>query len=236
MTVEEISSTSESRRGELDRRTAEFNASFEQLLEEKITRENELIHNVALKEKELADSKNAHRNAEEREKTLKEALAQAENDAKLDAEKNRAKVAELGQVIGERERTLRERETELEGLRGDKARLEKDRAEGLARIEGQDQQRLELEALILGLRNDLAGTREEIDGLIREQRFELEAQKEIVDGLRGDLASTEATLAETERDLSEQLEEVRTNLALRGGRTFGRSGPAATAWTPSSRH
>lgn len=215
MTIEEISSTSESRRVELDRRTAEFNASFEQLLEEKITRENELIHNVALKEKELADARNAHKNAEEREKTLKEALAQAENDAKVDAEKNRTKLSELGQVIGERERTLREREADLEGLRGEKARLEKDRADHLAKIGQQEQQRLELEGLILGLRNDLAGTREEIDNLIKEQRFELEAQKEVIDGLRGDLASTEATLAETERDLSEQLDETRTNLALR---------------------
>ena len=215
VTIEDLQRTAEMAQGELDRRTSEFNSSFEQLLEEKVSRENELIHTVAVKEKELADVHSrllrAQRDAEKVKGDLNAAFASAAQTA----ESHRETLQELQGQLEEREGTLASLEQALADTQEQVAELERSGESRDEDIRGQRAQSVELQALILSLRDDLADAREAHDDVVVRHQYELRSYDEIVDGLRSDLDEAEASFAQLETDLKGEVAELTVELQSR---------------------
>lgn len=211
MTIDELVSQLNEVREELERRTNEFNSSFELLLEEKVNRENELIQVVAGKEKDIADLKGDLYNAERTAKTRIEALEESLNDTDQRREKAELDIVSLKGVIGERERAIQGLEHDLEDAAARETALGGVRDQQMTKILAHEERMLRLEDVILELRSDLSTLREENDASTLESAEEIAARDAIIEGLRGDFASAEATFASTEASL-------RTDVASLGSR------------------
>ncbi len=215
VTIEDYQRVADLAQGELDRRTAEFNASFEQLLEEKVTRENELIHTVAIKEKELADLEASLGSTQAEVQRLTEALNSAHATLEETDQAHQTAAAELKSQLDDREGTLASVEQALADTQGRAAELEV-RVEGQDRALNQQQEAIvALETLVLDLRNDLADAREALDDAANAHQFELEAYDEIVTGLQTDLDEAEASFAQLESDLRAECAELTVALSTR---------------------
>lgn len=213
MTIEDLSASQKTTREELDRRTTEFNASFERLLEEKVNRENELIQIVAGKEKDLADVQAslslAQQESEQQSKELGTKIEVLDGELATAS----AKLDELETTLGDREQAIEDLEKDLADARNQIASFEATVASQVDALADREAAHLDLQAKILELRTDLAATRDDIDELVRSQSFEVAARDDLIEGLRADLTTTEANAAQLESDLSDELEETKANLS-----------------------
>lgn len=139
MTIDEITAQLTETRTELDRRTTEFNGSFEMMLEEKVNRENELIQVVAGKEKEVNDLQAAVMRSESNAKTKISALetSLAETDQRREAALS--EVSLLKGIVGQREGAIAGLHSDLdEAAKRERALLET-REQLNAKIAGQEE-------------------------------------------------------------------------------------------------
>ncbi len=212
VTIEDHQRTAEIAQGELDRRTSEFNASFEQLLEEKVSRENELIHTVAVKEKELADVNSRLLRAQREAEKLKGELSAIHTKAEQAAESHRETLNEIQTQLEDRESALASLEQALADTQDQVAELEQAGEDKDRDLRGRSDALLDLQDLILSLRADLADAREALDEATETHNFELQSFDELVNGLKSDLDEAEASFTQLESDLKGEVAELTVEL------------------------
>ena len=218
VTIEDHQRAAQKATTELDRRTTEFNASFEQMLEEKVSRENELINAVAHKEKELSEALEQLGQARLEGERLKTELEHAQASAEAAAEAHRKALAELRAELQERESTLASVEQALADAHDRIAELEVHTSNQESSLGERTEEILELQACVLALRGDLGDARELYDEAVAQHRFELRAHDEIIDGLRGDLDEAEISYAQLEGDLRRTVATLTEELDARAER------------------
>lgn len=194
MTIDELQASQDAARNELDRRTEEFNASFEQLLEDKVTRENELIQVVAGKERGIADLEGKLRRSHEEHEEATRRFTAAESEAEG-----------LKRTLEERDHRVGDLEKSLSRAEEQNAAAERTIAGQTEQIAAAEENRLRLEGKVLEIRAGLAQNREELDAVFRDHQFELKARDEIIAGLQSDVAQAEAQGAQLEDDLRQEL-------------------------------
>jgi chromosome segregation ATPase len=228
MTIEEVTAAGESLRAQLERRTKEFNASFEQLLQDKIDRENELITAVAAKEKSFQDMRkdleSKHGASVERGNKLEEEL----KELTLAKEKAAQEILELRADLKVNQDTVESLTASLEEMRIEAEALESDRKRLEAQVVAQQERIAHLEDTILALRGDLSLVREEVELSINEHEATVQARDRLVDSLRDELtALDERAQLETE-ELQSELTDLGTRLAAETATLVEMSARAAT--------
>ena len=212
VTIEDLQRTAEAAQSELDRRTSEFNASFEQLLDEKVSRENELIHAVAAKEKDLADAHSRLLRSQRESDRISGELKAALSSAEQSGETHREVLSELQVQLEERDSTLASVEQALADTQDRVHELEATQETLEATVNRKGAEVLQLQNLVLDLRGDLADAREAYDEALAEREFDVQAYEEIVQGLRIDLDEAEASFAQVEGDLKGEVSELSIDL------------------------
>ncbi len=215
VTIEDYQRNVETTQSELDRRTVEFNASFEQLLEEKVTRENELIHAVATKEKELADTREVLRRVEQEVGKLTKSLAETQTAAEQAEQTHQTSFAELRTQLDERDGTLASLEQALADTQTRVAELELISDSQGESLTQRGEIVLQLQTLVLALRSDLADARDSLDESSAQHQYETQAYDEIIDGLQGDLTEAEASYVRLETSLQSEIAELSADLNAR---------------------
>ncbi|MEO1334023.1 MAG: hypothetical protein AAFV29_00200 [Myxococcota bacterium] len=215
VTIEDFQRTAEVAQGELDRRTAEFNASFEQLLQEKVDRENELINTVAIKEKEIADVETRLAQAQTESAELGQQLEEANNNSTQTAQAHQSVLGDLRQELDDRESTLASLEQALADTQDRVEELEALTQQQSTALEEAAKLKIDNEALIMALRGDLADAREKHDEATHRHGLEVRTLESLVEGLQGDLDQAEASFAQLESDLKTEIAELSIDLASR---------------------
>ncbi len=214
MTIDELTAANEASRVELDRRTQEFNNSFEQLLEDKVVQEKDLIEVIAGKEKELADLRGELYALTDRTKAeiadLEGSVMRLGQQVKTHVDR----IAALEGTISDRDGRIRDLESSLEGVIAEREALTKDNAGLTSDVAELESRVVALARSILDLRADLAETREAANEQAIAFDAALVSREQVIEGLKTDLdaereahATDDRTLrgeiAGLERDLSE---------------------------------
>jgi chromosome segregation ATPase len=233
MTIEELNAQLHEFRTELERRTNEFNSSFELLLEEKVNRENELIQVVAGKEKDIADLKGDLRDEQDTAKTRIRALEDSLAETDQKREHAEAEIVSLKGTVDKREGAIRGLEQDLEDAAHREKQLQDLRDQQMSKILGHEERMLGLEDVILELRGDLSSLREDHNSTRDELADEIAARDAIIEGLGSDFAEADAQFADLtarfemkERTLAETeaaklaVETERTDLSARLSQTI----------------
>lgn len=205
MTLDELTTQLEAARVELEKRTSEFNASFELLLEEKVNRENELIQVVAGREKAVNDLATDLRRSEETGKTRVSTLESALAETDQEREKAEARAAGLETDIAERERAIEALRREIDEAAARHKALEQGRDQHAAKVSQHEERILILEDTILELRSDLSLSREEADRESAVRSEEIVARDGVIQGLAADLEDTETAFAQADQELRAQI-------------------------------
>ncbi|MCK6549059.1 hypothetical protein L6R52_24660, partial [Myxococcota bacterium] len=215
MTIDELAGQLEITKEELERRTNEFNASFELLLEEKVNRENELIQVVAAKEKELQDQRSEMWDAERTAKVRIDALESTL--AELDQEKHKLEqdIFVLKETIAEREGAIEALRQELDDAAQRQRDLEHVRDDQVSKILSHEDRMLRLEETILELRSDLSAEREAADLDHEDLSRAIAAKEALVDGLRSDLTDAEDAFRSLDAELHGQIADLEAKLDAR---------------------
>lgn len=228
MTIEELTAQLHEFRTELERRTNEFNSSFELLLEEKVNRENELIQVVAGKEKDIADIKGDLRNEQDTARTRIRALEDSLAETDQKREHAESEIVSLKGTVEKREGAIHGLEQDLEDAAHREKQLQELRDQQLSKILGHEERMLGLEDVILELRGDLSSLREDHNATRDDLQEEIAARDAIIEGLGSDFAEADAQFADLtarfemkERTLAEtveakrEVEDQRTDLSAR---------------------
>ncbi len=205
LTIDDLERQVEANVQELERRTQEFNASFEQLLEDKVILEKDLIEAVAGKEKELSDLRGEHYALDDRTRAEISSLT-----GKLDALQKKSDqqgddIASLDANLADRERSIKELEVQLEGVVAQKVSLEKDRSSLEDQVGDLEARIVVLAQTIIELRADLADTREQSNEQAIAFDAALVGREQVIEGLKADLDSERASYAQAESELKEEL-------------------------------
>ncbi|MEM7515644.1 MAG: hypothetical protein AAF368_01790, partial [Planctomycetota bacterium] len=215
VTIEDFQRTAEVAQAELDRRTAEFNASFEQLLEEKVDRENELIHTVAIKEKEIADVESRLAQAQAEGAQLGKQLEDANSSATQTAEAHQSVLADLRKELDDRESTLASLEQALADTQERVEELDEQTQHQGVGLKEAAELKVTHEALIMALRGDLADIREAQDEATHRNAVEVRTLEGLVEGLQSDFDQSEANAAQMQSDLQDEIAELSADLSAR---------------------
>ncbi|MBX2814138.1 MAG: hypothetical protein KTR25_20180 [Myxococcales bacterium] len=208
MSVEELTQQAEQAQNELDYRTEEFNASFEQLLDEKVSRENELIQIISEKEKDLSELETLRADAERAAAADRDKLETQLADVTLGLAERSKQCDDNETSLKQRTEALKDATQQLEGATTQIECLSVAKTELETSLEASTTQVWALEEKILEVRQTLVALRDEAEEATRDHEAMLAERISLADDLREDLTLSEQAFTEAKAALETKATEI----------------------------